>query len=292
MALPVLLGANVDPVWQDPHYPLRLAQQVDASGLDHITIQDHPYQSAFYDAWTLLTFLAARTEHVTLVPTVANLPLRPPAVLAKATASLALLSGGRVQLGLGAGAFWDAIAAFGGPRRDGKEAVDALDEAIDVIRALWSGDRSVRAGGTHYQVKGAHPGPPAAAGLGIWLGAYGPRMLALTGSKADGWIPSLGFLGLDKLSEAVARVDDAASAAGRDPAAIRKVYNVGGMIGRESPEPFQGSVQQWVDQLVAIVREHGMNGFTFWPNDDRELQLAIFAAEVAPAVRAALATST
>jgi alkanesulfonate monooxygenase SsuD/methylene tetrahydromethanopterin reductase-like flavin-dependent oxidoreductase (luciferase family) len=291
MALSVLLGANVDPVWEDPQYPLRLARQVDASGLDYISIQDHPYRSAFYDAWTLLTFLAARTEHVTFVPTVANLPLRPPAVLAKAAASLALLCGGRVQLGLGAGAFWDAIAAFGGPRRNGKEAVDALDEAIDVIRALWSGERSVRAGGTHYQVTGAHPGPPAAPDLGIWLGAYGPRMLALTGAKADGWIPSLGFLGLDKLSDAVARVDDAASAAGREPAAIRRIYNVGGMIGPESPEPFLGSARQWVDQLVTIVHEHGMNGFTFWPNDDREQQLAIFAAEVAPAVRAALTTA-
>jgi alkanesulfonate monooxygenase SsuD/methylene tetrahydromethanopterin reductase-like flavin-dependent oxidoreductase (luciferase family) len=97
MALTVLFGANVDPLWEEPHYPLRLADQVDASGLDYIAIQDHPYQSKFYDAWTLLTFLAARTQNVTFVPTVANLPLRPPAVLAKAAASLALLSGGRVH---------------------------------------------------------------------------------------------------------------------------------------------------------------------------------------------------
>jgi hypothetical protein len=98
----------------------------------------------------------------------------------------------------------------------------------------------------------------------------------------------LGFLGLDKLPGAVARIDDAASAAGRDPATIRKVYNVGGIIGPENRDPFQGSVRQWVDQLVTIVREHGMNGFTYWPNDDREKQLAIFAAEVVPAARASL----
>ena len=67
---------------------------------------------------------------MTLVPTVATLPLRPPAVLAKSAASLDLLAGGRVQLGLGAGAFWDAIAAMGGPRRGPREAVAALDEAI------------------------------------------------------------------------------------------------------------------------------------------------------------------
>jgi alkanesulfonate monooxygenase SsuD/methylene tetrahydromethanopterin reductase-like flavin-dependent oxidoreductase (luciferase family) len=288
MALPVLFGANVDPVWQDPLYSLRLAEQVDASGLDYITIQDHPYQSAFYDAWTLLTFLAARTQHVTFVPTVANLPLRPPAMLAKAAASLDRLSGGRVRLGLGAGAFWDAIAAFGGPRRSGRDAVDALDEAIDVIRAMWSGQRSVRISGSHYSLNGAHPGPPAGNDLGIWLGAYRPRMLALTGKKADGWIPSLGFLGLDRLPDAVARIDDAAATAGRNPATLRKVYNLGGMIGAESPERFQGSVGQWVDQLVEIVHDHGMNGFTYWPNDDRERQLGVFAAEVVPATRAAL----
>jgi len=85
---------------------------------------------------------------VTLVPTVATLPLLPPAMLAKAAASLDLLSGGRVQLGLGTGAFWDPIAAMGGERRSTKEAVNALEEALDVIRGMWSGERSVRYDGT------------------------------------------------------------------------------------------------------------------------------------------------
>jgi alkanesulfonate monooxygenase SsuD/methylene tetrahydromethanopterin reductase-like flavin-dependent oxidoreductase (luciferase family) len=106
MTLPVLFGANVDPVWQPPDGPLERTKHAERLGLDFATVQDHPYQPAFHDTWTLLTFLAARTEHITLVPTVANLPLRPPAMLAKAAASLDLLSGGRLQLGLGAGAFW------------------------------------------------------------------------------------------------------------------------------------------------------------------------------------------
>ena len=93
------------------------ATTVERLGLDLVTIQDHPYQAAFYDTWTLLTYLAGRTERITFVPTVATLPLRPPAVLAKSAATLDLLTGGRVQLGLGAGAFWDAIVAMGGPRR-------------------------------------------------------------------------------------------------------------------------------------------------------------------------------
>ncbi|MFJ9098125.1 LLM class flavin-dependent oxidoreductase [Streptomyces sp. NPDC102405] len=123
---------------------------IDGLGLDLLTIQDHPYQAAFDDTWTLLTFLAARTRHVTLVPTVSSLPLRPPAVLAKAVTTLDRLTGSRVQLGLGADALWEAVEAMGGSRRMPREAVDALEEAITVIRAMWSGERSVRTHGAHY----------------------------------------------------------------------------------------------------------------------------------------------
>ncbi|MCI2419558.1 LLM class flavin-dependent oxidoreductase [Saccharopolyspora sp. K220] len=288
MTLPVLFGANIDPTWQDPHQPRHLARSADESGLDLVTVQDHPYQRAFYDTWTLISYLAATTQRVTIVPTVANLPLRPPAVLAKSAASLDILSGGRVQLGLGAGAFWDAIAAMGGPRRDKKEAVDALDEAIEVIRLMWSGQRSVRFDGSHYRLSGVHPGPAPSPALGIWLGAYGPRTIRLTGTKADGWMPSLGFLGLDRLGEAVARLHAAAEQAGRDPHALRKVYNLNGIIGSESPEPFQGSIRQWTDQLVDVVQRFGMNAFVYWPNDDHARQLRIFAEQVVPEVRQAI----
>ena len=126
-----------------------------------------------------------------IAPNVANLPLRPPVVLARSVASLDILSGGRVELGLGAGAFWDAIAAVGGPRLTPGQAVDALAEAIEVIRASWDvGAGRIRHEGEHYRVVGAHPGPAPAHDVEIWLGAYKPRMLALTGAKADGWLPS------------------------------------------------------------------------------------------------------
>src|SRR5688500_5234024 len=97
----------------------------EAAGFDYVSVQDHPYNPGFYETWTLLTWIAATTERVKLYPNVANLPLRPPAMLAKAAASLDLLSGGRVELGLGAGAFWDPIAAMGGPRRAPGEALAA-----------------------------------------------------------------------------------------------------------------------------------------------------------------------
>src|ERR1700730_16271449 len=103
----------------------------DRLGLDLIGIQDHPYQRRFLDTFSLLAFIAASTERIRLAPDVANLPLRPPAVLAKAAATIDVLSGGRFELGLGAGAFWDAIQAMGGPTRAPKEAGDALTAALD-----------------------------------------------------------------------------------------------------------------------------------------------------------------
>jgi alkanesulfonate monooxygenase SsuD/methylene tetrahydromethanopterin reductase-like flavin-dependent oxidoreductase (luciferase family) len=289
MTIPVMFGANVDPTWANPHGPLRTARLAEVGGLDLVTVQDHPYQSAFYDTWTLISHLTGATKRIAFVPTVANLPLRPPAMLAKAAASLDVLTGGgRIQLGLGAGAFWEAIAAMGGPRRSGKEAADALAEAIEVIRLMWSGERSVRYTGSYYSLAGTHPGPAPTPGLGIWLGAYGPRTLRMTGALADGWMPSLGFLGLDRLPDAVARVNAGAEEAGRDPSGIRKVYNLNGLIGPESPEPFQGSVAQWVEQIVSVVQDFGMNAVVYWPNEDHERQLSVFAAEVVPAVREAL----
>src|SRR3954447_981240 len=104
------------------------------AGLDLVGIQDHPYQRRFLDTWSLIPFLAARTSRIRFFPDVANLPLRPPAPMAKAAATIDVLSGGRFELGLGAGAFWEAIGAMGGPHPTPREAVDALEEAIQVIR--------------------------------------------------------------------------------------------------------------------------------------------------------------
>lgn len=290
MTLTVLFGANVDPTWADPGSALRLTRRAEAAGLDFVTVQDHPYQPAFYDTWTLISHLAGGTQRIGLVPTVVCLPLRPPAMLAKAAASLDVLTGGgRVQLGLGAGGFWDGIAAMGGPRRDRAAAISALGEAVDVIRLMWSGERSVRYPGEYYELQGVHPGPRPGAGLGIWLGVYGPRGLAMVGAKAEGWIPTYAYLGLDKLADAAARIDDAAAAAGRDPEQIRRVYNVGGVIGGTSGQLFEGTARDWADQLAGLVHRYGMNGFSFWPSQDHERQVAMFGEEVVPMIRDLLA---
>jgi alkanesulfonate monooxygenase SsuD/methylene tetrahydromethanopterin reductase-like flavin-dependent oxidoreductase (luciferase family) len=262
---------------------LALARVAEQEGLDYVGIQDHPYQRRFLDTWMLMATVLAGTERVRVFPDVANLPLRPPAVTAKAAASLDVLSGGRFELGLGAGAFWEAVEAMGGPRRSPKEAVDALVEAIEVIRLMWSDQRSVRFDGRYYRLAGVKPGPPPAHPIGIWLGVGGRRTLALVGRTADGWVPSSGWATPDKLPDMHARIDEAAVAAGRDPAGIARVYNVWGKIG--GPGGFlQGGLEQWVDELTELAVEHGMDTFMFGPSEDPVTQLQRFAADVAPAV--------
>jgi alkanesulfonate monooxygenase SsuD/methylene tetrahydromethanopterin reductase-like flavin-dependent oxidoreductase (luciferase family) len=243
----IKLGVFVVPDATDAASTVEQVLAADRSGLDAIGIQDHPYQRRFFDTWTLLAYVAARTERVRLVPDVTNLPLRLPTVLAKAAASLDVLSGGRVELGLGAGAFWDAVEAMGGPRRTPKESVDALEEAIAILRAWWDGERSVDVDGAHYRVRGARPGPPPAHRIGIWVGAYGPRMLRLTGRLGDGWLPSLGsYMGPDDALRMQGVVDEAARAAGREPGDVERAVNVMALAG----EP--GS---WPDRLARIASE-------------------------------------
>jgi hemerythrin-like domain-containing protein len=225
--------------------------------------------------------IAARTSAIRVAPNVANLPLRPPVVLARSAATLDLLSGGRVELGLGAGAFWDAIAAAGGPRRTPKEAVDALVEAIGIIRGMW-GTGSVRAVGEHYRVAGVHAGPQPAHDIPIWIGAYKPRMLRVTAELADAWIPSMGYADPPALADLNARIDDAATAAGRGPQAVRRMYNVFGRFGTGSGF-LQGSVRDWAEQLAGLAVDEGIS--TFILGTDSADDVRRFALEVVPAVR-------
>jgi alkanesulfonate monooxygenase SsuD/methylene tetrahydromethanopterin reductase-like flavin-dependent oxidoreductase (luciferase family) len=246
--LDVRLGLFAVPDAADPAATVELLVAADRARLDVVGVQDHPYQARFLDTWTLLSYAAARTERIRLMPDVINLPLRLPTVLAKAAASLDLLSGGRVELGVGAGAFWEGVEAMGGPRRTPKESVDALEEAIAILRGFWSGERGLRVAGEHYRVAGARPGPLPAHPIRLWIGAYGPRMLRLTGRLGDGWIPSLGGSYLDPgdVPRMHATIDEAARRAGRDPAAIERAVSVMALDGEPAT---------WADELARIAGE-------------------------------------
>ncbi|TDC51804.1 LLM class flavin-dependent oxidoreductase [Actinomadura sp. KC345] len=281
---PLEFGYFLVPNTGDPL--LETARAADRAGLDLIGVQDHPYQRRYVDTWTLLSMIAAVTERVRVFPDVANLPLRPPAVLAKAAASLDVLSGGRAELGLGAGGFSEAIEAFGGPARSRPEAAGALEEAVSVIRKVWSGERNLRFDGDHYRLKGAKAGPVPAHRMELWLGVGGPRGLALTGRSADGWLPSSAWAAPERLPGLHARIDEAAAGAGRDPADVRRLYNVGGTITDGASEGFlHGPPSQWTDELTDLAVGSGMDTFVLWAEGDQETQIKRFAEEVAPAVR-------
>jgi alkanesulfonate monooxygenase SsuD/methylene tetrahydromethanopterin reductase-like flavin-dependent oxidoreductase (luciferase family) len=280
---PLHFGTFVTPSAARADQILELAVLTEVLGLDFVTIQDHPYQARFLDTWTLLSAIAAQTSTVRVAPNVINLPLRPPLVLARSVASLDLLSNGRVELGLGAGAFWDAIVAAGGPRRSPGQSVAALEEALDIIRAAWDvGGGSLRHEGRHYQVKGVHPGPAPAHPIEIWLGAYGKRMLALTGARADGWIPTMGYADPDALPAMNAAIDDAAVAANRSPADVRRLYNVNGRFGG-GDGLLSGSPAEWAQRLADLTLDQGMSTYLLAVDDADTLRR--FAAEVVPAVR-------
>jgi hypothetical protein len=279
----LLFGVFLPPLAQQADAVLELARRADEAGLDMVSVQDHPYNPQFLDTWTLLTTIAAATSRVRVFPNVANLPLRPPAMLAREVATLDILSGGRAELGIGAGAFWDAIEAMGGPRRSPGESVAALREAIGVIRALWTSGRGVRLTGDHYSLHGAKPGPFPVHDIGIWVGSYKERMLRLTGELADGWLPSSPYAPPEQLAGMNAIIDRAASDAGRAPRDVRRLYNISGSFAGSGSEFLQGPPKVWAEQLTGLALDEGISGFILTVNDTQTIDQ--FAAEVVPAVR-------
>ncbi|HEX6579092.1 MAG TPA: LLM class flavin-dependent oxidoreductase [Jiangellaceae bacterium] len=269
---------------------LDAAREVERLGLDYVGVQDHPYQRRYVDTFSLMAAILATTTTLRVFPDVANLPLRPPAVLAKTAATLDVLSGGRFELGLGAGSFWDAIEGYGGTRRSPGESLDQLAEGIEVIRRIWSGERNLRFEGDYYHLRGVHSGPVPVHDIGIWVGAYRPRSLHLTGRLADGWVPSIRPGLLARLAEMNARVDDGAAEAGRDLGDVCRVFNVNGTITDGRSEGFlNGPVAQWVDELSSLVVDHRAQIIVFWAaGGDEPDQLRRFAREVVPATRARL----
>jgi alkanesulfonate monooxygenase SsuD/methylene tetrahydromethanopterin reductase-like flavin-dependent oxidoreductase (luciferase family)/iron-sulfur cluster repair protein YtfE (RIC family) len=269
----LLFGSFIGPQAAGADEVVALAELSEQAGLDLATFQDHPYQPAFLDTWTLLSYVAARTERIRITANVLNLPLRPTAVLGRAAASLDILSHGRFELGIGAGAYWDAIAAMGGTRLRPREAVDALEEAIAVLRQMWTPGQRGGVYGTGHQagVHGAKRGPTPAHDIAIWIGALKPRMLDLIGRVGDGWLPSLPYLDSpDALGQGNERIDAAARRVGRDPAEIRRLTN----ISPADAEP---------EALARLTRDYGISAFILM-TDDRD-EIVHFGTVVAPAVR-------
>ncbi|MEV8376576.1 LLM class flavin-dependent oxidoreductase [Kribbella sp. NPDC056861] len=282
----LVFGTFLTPAVEDAERVIALAQLTEQVGLDLVTVQDHPYQPRLLDAWTLLSVIAAHTERVSVSTNVANLPLRHPVVLARSVATLDRITGGRVELGLGAGGFLEAVAANAGPQLTAGESITALEEAIGIIREVWSTTGGgIRLEGKHYTVKGAKRGPAPVHDVQIWLGAYKPRMLAVTGRLADGWLPSSAYAPPEELAAMNKAIDEAAVAAGRDPSAVRRLYNISGNFAGHGGF-LQGPEELWIEQLTELTLTEGISTYILASDDPDDIRRF---GELAPAVREAVA---
>jgi len=228
-----LFGINIAPSANASEKTFEIAKISDNLGIDLLSVQDHPYNGSFFDTWTLISALAMSTNTIHFMTNVADIPLRHPPLLAKSAATLDILTKGRVELGVGAGAFWKAIIGYGGPSRTPAEALGALEEAIQIMRLVWKieGD-NYRAtfNGKFYRLDGAQTGPRPFHPIRIWLGAYGPKMLRLTGRVGNGWTPSYGYAPPAKIPKMQQTIDQSIAAAGRKTNEVRRNYNLAGII--------------------------------------------------------------
>ncbi|HEX6209076.1 MAG TPA: LLM class flavin-dependent oxidoreductase, partial [Actinomycetota bacterium] len=249
-------------------------------GLDMVTISDHLHGVRTWEPWTVLTWIAAGTSRIRVSPNVLGLPYRHPAVIAKMAETLHRLSEGRVVLGIGAGGSDAEFEAFGLPVRSPGEKVDAFEEALRIIRGLWE-EETFSFRGEHYAVEEARI-EPRPGHIPIWIGAYGDRMIELTGRYADGWLPSLMYVSLDRAAGKMEQLRAAAEAAGRDPAEITMAVNVWARI-EDGAEPRRGQIAGGVDRVVeetARVLEAGFDHLNFTVSGEE--QRARLAEEVLP----------
>jgi alkanesulfonate monooxygenase SsuD/methylene tetrahydromethanopterin reductase-like flavin-dependent oxidoreductase (luciferase family) len=296
----VLFGLGLENGVDQVSEMLDHARLADDAGLDLFSLSDHPHFAERVDAYAALGFVLGATSNITGAVIMTNLQSRPAPILARTVTGLSTISGGRVVLGLGAGGgIEEEIVALGHPRLSPAARIRALEEAIIVVRALSGGGDPVTFDGEFYQVTGL--APAAAPTPPIWVGALGAKNLAVTGRRADGWIPGhLADWRSTTVAESRPIVDEAAASVGRNPADIDTIYNVSGRITRD-PLPQTrddvgrwtgGGVTQWVEELTFAVLEHGAAAFIFLVRpgdiiDDTTLNL--WAHEVVPAVREAIA---
>ena len=227
-------GAPVAGAWATPGYLGTFAERAEASGyaslwgFQRLLVPEgsgmEPVYRSVLDPMVALGYAAARTSRIRLGVAVVNLPFVSPAVLAKQATTLDVLSGGRLDLGLGIGWMPEEFTAAGAStaRRGAR-----TEEYLAVLRTLW-GDEVSSFGGEFYTIPPGRQDPRPVqrqgmvAGPPVLLGGMSRPAIERAGRIADGWITS-SRADLRKISEAADVLREAAAAAGRDPAALRIV---------------------------------------------------------------------
>jgi probable F420-dependent oxidoreductase len=286
----LLLGVDIPVVAGPAADPVADARQAEQLGFDFLSANDHPEgNQPNHEVWTMLTWIAAATSKIQVASRVLGVPYRSPAMVAKMAATLDQLSGGRLILGLGGGYSDNEFRAFGLRVPSPKEKVEGLEEAIRIVRGLWS-EPGFTFEGRHFHVVAADLEPKPSHHIPIWVGTYGPRALAVTGRLADGWIPSFDMAPPEKVPEMLDRIVAAARQTGRDPEGIAFVYNVEVLIDvstNSDPGIISGSPEEVIHRLTSLI-PLGLGAINFKPvGPDRHEQVERLGLEVLPALRAA-----
>jgi alkanesulfonate monooxygenase SsuD/methylene tetrahydromethanopterin reductase-like flavin-dependent oxidoreductase (luciferase family) len=263
------------------------ARDAERLGFELVTAMDHlPGTRPSLETWTALTYAAAATERVKVSPNVLGLPYRNPAVVAKMAETLNRLSGGRLILGLGGGGSNDEFRRFGLPVREPKEKVDAFEEALQITKSLWFGEKTTFQG-QHYRLEEAQISPRPDPSIPMWLGVYGKRSLGLVAKYADGWLPSYRYAPPERRREGQERIQRQAEETGRNPVEIEYAYNIGVRVDERAearPGILAGPPQKVIDELAALGKD-GVTFLVLWAAGDQSEQRTRLAEEVVPALR-------
>lgn len=268
--------------------PVGESRRAEELGFDFLSTSDHPCTAQpVYEAWTLLSWIAAATTTIRIATRVLGVPYRPPAMVAKMAETFDRLSGGRLILGLGGGHSDNEFRAFGLRVPTPREKVDGLAEAIEITRGLWS-QPGFTYPGQLFHTDSADVTPKPEHRIPIWVGTFGDRALALTGRLADGWIPSLGHAPPERIPTMRDKIFTAARAANRDPDEITCVYHVQVNLDPQAPkEPgvLTGTTEAIAEELAGFTKL-GFTAFSITPvGPDRAGEIERVATEIIPAVR-------
>jgi alkanesulfonate monooxygenase SsuD/methylene tetrahydromethanopterin reductase-like flavin-dependent oxidoreductase (luciferase family) len=286
---PLIFGINISTSAAPGADPVGQARAAEALGFDFVSASDHPSgRHPTFETWTMLSWIAAATNRIAVASRVLSIPFRSPALVAKMAESLDRLSAGRLILGLGAGAADAELLACGLPVPSAREKIDGLSDALHVIRGLWDQPVHTYQGPVH-STRAAEMEPKPAHRIPIWLGTFGDRALGVTGHQADGWIPSLGYIQLDRLPAMRQKVLAAAESAGRRADEVTCALNVEiAVTDRDDPRPevIAGPADMVAARLHDLVAL-GFSAFNFMPlGTPRTDQTEQLATGVIPMVRA------
>lgn len=238
-----------------------IARQAEAAGFDSVWVSDHLFLDwgkyggsseprAALECWTTLSALAAATERVRIGSMALCNDLRNPALLAKMVASLDLLSGGRLEVGIGAGWYEPEYEAAGIPFDPPGDRIARLGEAVEIVRRLLSGEE-LSFTGDHYDIDGAicRPGPQQKPHPALWIGGKGDYLLKTAARVADGW--NFSWIGsIDTYAERKQAADQACEAAGRDPVSLRRSVGAYVLAGRDETD-----LRRRLERLAAATPE-------------------------------------